>query len=230
MDPNRGRVIAIDNLLPEAASYRFFTHGHATFFRVPSLGGYNPLVSRDRLRFALGLDFPNVFYGPVTPAIREQLDALAVRYWIVDPRSPQLQEVEALDGLKRLTTEPDRVIFENTRASPLAYSASDPATPCALTYSGNSILVPLDHAISPVEISTGPTDGWWYRIDRGPWLRPVYQDDRLKVDFPASSRLLEISYFDPRFWNGLRLSGCLLLFLGVLLTINHFRKRKAVTG
>jgi hypothetical protein len=228
MDPGLGRVIAIDNLLPEASSYRFFTHAHGTFFGVPSLGGYDPLVGRDQLRFALGLDFPNVYYGPITPAVREKLDARAVRYWIVDPRSPQLQEVEGLEGLKRLASETDRVVFEDTRASPLVYSATAPAKPCAMTYSGNSMLIPLSRATSPVEISVGPTDGWWYRIDQGPWLRPVDQTDRLKVDFRTSDRLLEISYFDSRFRDGLCLSVYLLLFLGLLLTASRFfRKRKA---
>ena len=228
MDPRLGRVIAIDNLLPEASSYRFFTHCHSTFFAVPSLGGYDPLVGRDQLRFALGLDFPNVFYGQITPAIREELDARAVRYWIVDSRAPQLQEVEGLEGLKRLTSEPDRVVFEDTQASPLVYSTTDPAMPCAMTYLGNSILVPLGHAPSPVEISVGPTDGWWYRIDHGPWLRPVYQNDRLKVDFQSSDRLMEISYFDSRFREGLCWSACLLLLLGLLLSASYFiRKRKA---
>jgi hypothetical protein len=228
MNPDLGRVIAIDNLLPEALSYRFYTHGHATFFDVPSLGGYDPLVSRNRLRFALGLDFPNVFYGAITPEVREQLDERAVRYWIVDPRSPQLQEVEALGGLQLLALEPDRVVFEDTQAWPLVYSATDPATPRALTYSGNSILIPLNHAISPLEISVGPTDGWWYRVDRGPWHRPVYENDRLQINFHPSNRLLEISYFDSRFREGLCWSGCLLLFLGVLLIGNHLlRKPKA---
>jgi hypothetical protein len=229
MDPRLGRVIAIGNLPPEASSYRFFTHGHSTFFDMPSLGGYDPLVGRAQLRFALGLDFPNVFYGPITPAIREQLDAKAVRYWIVDPRSPRLQQVEGFQGLKLLASEPDRMVFEDTQASPLVYSATDPATPCAMTYSGNSILIPLNHAAAPVEISTGPTDGWWYRIDRGPWLRPDHQNDRLKVDFRTSDRLLEISYFDSRFGEGLRLSIYLLLFLCVLLIATHLRMRKAVT-
>jgi hypothetical protein len=221
MDPGRGRVIAIDNLLPEASSYRFFTHGYGTFFAVSSLGGYDPLVGRDRLRFALGLDFPNVFYGPMTPAVREKLDARAVRYWIVDPRSPQLQEVEGLGGLNLLASEPDRVVFEDTQASPLVYSTTAPATPCALTYSGNSILIPLSHVASPVEISVGPTDGWWYRIDQGPWLRPVYQNDRLKVDFQTSDRLLEISFFDSRFREGLYLSVYLLLFTGLMLIVGR---------
>ena len=227
VDPGLGRGIAIDNILPEASSYRFLTHCHATFFAVPSLGGYDPLVGRDQLRFALGLDFPNVFFGPITPAVREKLDALAVRYWIVDPRSPQLQEVEALAGLKPLASEPDRVVFEDTQASPLVYSETDPATPCAVTYSGNSMLVPLSHATSPVEISAGPTDGWWYRIDRGPWLRPIDQNDRLKIDFGKSDRLLEVSYFDSRFRDGLRLSAYLILVLGLLLTGSHFLHKRA---
>jgi hypothetical protein len=221
MDPRLGRVIAIDNLLPEAASYRFFTHAHGTFFGVPSLGGYDPLVSRERLNFALGLDFPNVFDGPVTQAVRRKLDARAVRYWIVDPRSPQLNEIERLDGFRLRASEPDRLVIEDTRASPIVYSATDPATPCAFTYSGNSILIPLSRTASPLEISVGPTDGWWYRIDHGPWLRPVDENDRLKIGFLPSGRLLEISYFDSRFRNGLRLSAYLLLFLGLLLTASY---------
>jgi hypothetical protein len=225
VDPRLGRVIAIDNLLPEASSYRFYTHCHGTFFDMPSLGGYDPLVGRDQLRFALGLDFPNVFYGAITPEIREKLDARAVRYWIVDPRSPQLQEVESLGRLNLLASEPDRVVFEDTQAAPLVSSAVDPATPRLMTYSGNSILVPLSHATSPVEISVGPTDGWWYRIDQGPWLRPAYENDRLKVDFQTSDRLLEISYFDSRFREGLRLSVYLLLVLGMLIFLGSLLVR-----
>jgi hypothetical protein len=225
MDPGRGRVIAIDNYLPEADSYRFLTHAHSTFFKMPSLGGYDPLVGRERLRFALGTDFPNVFYKPITPEIRQKLDALAVRYWIVDPRSPRLQEVEGIKGLRQLVAEPDRVIFENMQALPLVYSANDPATPCPMTYAGNSILIPLEHASSPLEISVGPTDGWWYRIDRGPWRKPVYVDNRLKIDFPAGSQRLEVTYFDARFRNGLRLSFYLLLLLGLLLPAGKLVRR-----
>jgi len=228
VDPGLGRVIDIDGFLPEASSYRFFSHAYGTFYAVPNLGGYDPLVGREQLRFSLGLDFPNVFYGPMNPAVREKLDARAVRYWIVNPRSPLLHEVESFQGLKLLAAEPDRLVFEDTRALPLVYSSAGPATPCALTYSGNSILIPLSHTATPVEISVGPTDGWWYRIDRGPWLRPVYENNRLRVDFQTSDRLLEISYFDSRFRDGLRVSAYLLLLLGLLIIADHFfRKRQA---
>jgi len=225
MDPQLGRVIAIDNLLPEAASYRFFTHAHGTYFAVPTLGGYNPLVSRDRLRFALGLDFPNVFYGPINPEIRAALDARAVRYWIVDPRSPLLQQVEALPSLHLLATEPDRLVFEDTLASPIAFSSADPTTPVPLIYSGNSMLIPLNHTTSPLLISLGPTDGWWYRIDHGPWLRGDYQEDHLKIGFPPSSQRLEISYFDPSFRSGLLLSFYLIIILALMLSVGRFIPR-----
>ena len=222
MDARLGRVIAIDIILPEAASYRFFTHCHGTFFAVPSLGGYNPLVGVAQLRFSLGLDFPNVFPDPITPAVRQKLEARSVRYWMVDPASPQAAEVEALPGLRLLASEKDRLVFEDPQAAPLAYSSADPTKPCALTYSGNSLLIPLDGVVAPVEVSVGPTDGWWFRIDQGPWLRPVDEDDRLKIDFPTSGRLLEISYFDPRFREGLRLSLTFLIFLGLLLGTSRF--------
>ncbi len=205
MDPRLGRVIAIDTILPEASGDRFFTHCYGTFFAVPSLGGYDPLVGPEQLRFALGLDFPNVFTGAITPEVREKLDARAVRYWIVDPRSPQLPEIEALGGFRLLASEKDRLVFEDTRAQPLVDFAADPATRLALTYVGNSIFVPLPDGNAPsrLEISVGPTDGWWYRVDRGPWMKPDYHDNHLEVDLPASARLLEVSYFDSYFREGL---------------------------
>jgi hypothetical protein len=94
-----------------------------------------------------------------------------------------------------------------------------------MTYSGNSILIPLAGVASPVLVSVCPTDGWWYRIGHGPWLKPVDQDDRLVLPFTAlNPRLeippdarLEVTYFDPRFWLGLKWSAGLLVLLGLLL-------------
>ena len=225
LDVHLGRVMAIDQVPSTVSDYRFYTCAYGTFFAVPALGGYNPLVGREQLEFALGLDFPNIFFHPITPEVRRELDAKSVRYWIVDPHSSASREVEALAGLQRLDVAKDRLIFENKQAAPLVYSSTAPTIPCAMTYAGNSILVPLNGIQSPVEISVGPTDGWWYRIDRGAWLRPVYQNDRLKIDFPASSRLLEISYFDARFRAGLRLSAAILIFWGFLVIAARFFSR-----
>ena len=215
MDPTLGRVIAIDDHLPELASARFFTHGYGTFYEVPSIGGYNPLVSRDALDFGLRLDFPNFYslQNPLTPEIREDMQTRTVRYWIVDPHAAHLPDFGKFDGLKLLAAEPDRLVYEDTRAFSPVYSIADPGVPCPLIYSGNSILVSLEHATSPVEVSVGPADGWWYRVDRGSWSKADYHGRGLTVNFPASSRRLEISYFDPRFQQGLSISGVLLAVL-----------------
>jgi hypothetical protein len=217
MDPQVGRVIAVSDRLPELQGYRYFTHGYSTYFGVPNLGGYDPLVGRDQLRYALGLDFPDVFTAPLTPAVRQQLEARAVRYWLVDPHSPRLVEVENLPGLKRLDADADRVVLEDMRAEPLIASTSNPTLPIAMTYSGNSILVPLSGVTSPLAVSLGPADGWWYRIDRGPWTRPVDRNDHLIIPVEPTSRTLEITYFDARFRQGLGLSGLLLVLLAILL-------------
>jgi hypothetical protein len=230
MDARRGRVIAIDDHLPEAQSSRFFTHAYSTFFQVPSLGGYDPLVGRDQLVWALGLDFPNVFTGKITPEVRKQLEARAVRYWIFDSHSPEIHEVDGPRGFRAREWTPDRMILEDMMAAPLVYSETDPTKPCALTYLGNSILIPLNQTISPLEISVGPTDGWWYRIDDGPWLRGVYQDDRLQAEFPPSAKLLEVSFFDARFREGFLVSGYLSVLLALILAAQRFipALRKAI--
>jgi hypothetical protein len=225
MDPTLGRVIAIDDHLPETDSPRYFTHGYATYFQVPALGGYDPLVSRDSLAFALGLDFPNVFTAPITPPIRAQLESRAVRYWIVDPNSPRGAEVESLDGLKLLAAEPDRLIYEDTRAQPMAFADSAPMQPLPLTYAGNSVLIRLDHLASTVHLSLGPGDGWHYRLDSGPWRKPEYRDDRVVIPVPESARLLEVSFFDPSLHEACLLDLQLLASLSFILLVSIFLKR-----
>ena len=158
----------------------------------------------------------------MTPDFQREFEERSVRYWIVDPHSSQLAEIKSLPGLRPLEADATRVVFEDTRAAPLVYAEAAPAVPCAMTYLGNSILIPLNHTASPVEISVGPTDGWWYRIDRGGWLRPVYQNGRLQIEFGTSDRLLEISYFDARFRAGLFWSGCLLFFLAIIFAASRF--------
>ncbi len=219
MDPRLGRraVAFSPTSCPNLKNGRYLSHAYATYFAFPSLGGYNLFVSQQQLNYALYLDFPNVCPGTITPEFQKDFEARAVRYWIVDPHSSQFTEAKSLPGLRQLDADPDRVIFEDTLASPLVYATAAPAVPCEMSYSGNSILIPLDHITSPVEISVGPTDGWWYRVDHGPWLKPVYENDRLKVDFQTSGRLLEISFFDSCFRDGLRLSGYLLPLLGLFV-------------
>jgi len=228
MDPTLGRVIAIDDHLPELASDRFFTHGYGTFYEVPSIGGYNPLVGRDALDFGFMIDFPNFYpaQNPLTPQIREEMETRAVRYWIVDPHAAHLPDFVKFGGFKLLAAEPDRLVYEDTRAFSPVYSIANPGVPCPLIYSGNTILVSLEHATSPVKVSVGSADGWWYRVDHGPWLKAEYHDYGLILQFPPSSRRLEISYFDPRFYRGLETSGVLLAAL-LLAAAGMARGRKS---
>ncbi len=227
MDLTKGREVSFGNEISESMNSTYLTHLYATYFGFPSLGGYNPLVGQELNSYALYLDYPNFCTGKLTPDFQKNFEARAVRYWFVDPHSPQYAQAMSLPGLQVLEASPQRVVFEDTQASPVVYAASSPTVPCAMTYSGNSMLVHLDHVHSPVEVAVGPLDGWWYRVDRGPWYKPVYEDEHLKVNVQPTDQLLEISYFDPRFWLGLRLSGCLLLFLVALLVGEHFYgKRK----
>jgi len=227
MDGRLGRVVTFgDHILPEFMSYRFLSHAYATYYGFPSLGGYNPLVGLKQLEYAYYLDYPNVCMGTLTRDFQKCFEERSVRYWIVDPQSSRFAEAKKLPGLRLMEATTDRVVYEDTLAAPLVYSDAAPTVPCAMNYSGNSMLIPLAGVISPVEVSVAPTDGWWYRIDHGPWLRADYQDYRLKIDFKTSNRLLEVSYFDPHFLAGLHWSGYLVVFLPLFLAGNRMFLRK----
>ena len=101
IDPTLGRVITIGHDLPVATAYQHLTHAYATYYEVPSLGGYDPLVSKASLEFALGLDVPNFYDQPVTLGLLAASESRAVRYWVVDADAVSLlTDGGALDGLR----------------------------------------------------------------------------------------------------------------------------------
>ncbi len=226
MDPQLGRVVAFGDDLPESRSYDFLTHAYSTYYAFPSLGGYNPLGSLKQLEYALYLDFPNFCTNTITPNFQKDFQSRAVRYWLVDPHSSHFKEIKALPSLKVLEATADRVVYEDTQAAPLVYPQADPTKACPIRYSGNSMLISLDGAKSPVEISVGPTDGWWYRVDGGNWMKPSYENGRLEANFEPSARVLEVSYFDSRFQMGLAISTLLALLVGFVLFRTRFRPNR----
>ena len=225
LDLQRGRVEVFADDLPQQFADYFYTRAYATYYAFPSIGGYNPLARREIFGYALSLDYPNICSDPITPDYAKNAEARSVRYWIVDPNCPHYAEAKTIPSLKVVETRPNRVIFEDTLATPLVHSTAAPSVPCAMKYVGNSMLVSLSGVASPVEASVAPTDGWWYRIDHGTWLRPAYQNDGLHIDFKPTDQLLEISYFDPRYHIGKLISAGLIIVLVVLLTTVRFSRR-----
>jgi hypothetical protein len=230
MDPRLGRVVAFGRDLPDPLGYRYLTYAFATVFDFPSLGGYDPLVSQKQLEYSFYLDFPNISSSTVTAEFQKQLEARSVRYWIVDPHSSQFAEISGLTGLKPLEQDDSRAIFEDAQAAPLVYAAAHPADPCALSYSGNSLLISLRGINSPLSVSVGPTSGWWYRLDGGKWLRPTYQNDRLMIEPGSSARLLEVTYFDTPFREGLVISAALIVLLMIILTAQRDDVRRVLAN
>jgi hypothetical protein len=244
MNPMRGRVIAAGDVLPITDAYRLYTHAYATFFEVPSIGGYNPLVSRDALAFSQGMDVPNFYNLPITPEVLAGFEDQAVRYWIVAADSPQQAQLEKMPGMKflgaGLAAKPDplgskkppiheisnillyisrgdRAIYEDMGASPLAFDEKQPQTSLPVRYVGNSMLIQLSGSAGTIGVSVGPSDGWWYRVDGAAWKQSSYKDYRLQVAVGAGSHELEVRYFDSRLRTGL----CISLIISFLLGLGY---------
>jgi hypothetical protein len=226
MDSQLGRVVTLADYVPESLNALDLTHAYATYFAFPSVGGYNPLVGADQIDYALRLEFPNFCTQPLTPDLRKQLESRSVRYWIIDSHSSQAKKWQSLPGLKTLESTPGRIVLEDTQSPPLVYSTANPIVPCVMTYSGNSMLISLKDATSPVFVSLAPTDGWWYRVDHGPWVKARYENLGLIIPFDTPSNQLEVSYFDSRFHQARILSVALLLLLMPLLLAGHRVRKK----
>jgi hypothetical protein len=216
VNPQLGRVATFGEVHATVTRY-YLTQNYATLFHVPSIGGYNALMGRDQSLFGVGIVDHAIDYSEVTPEIRAKLDARAVRYWIVDTRTPIAEQIKAMPDLRLIESAPHRMIYENMRARPMVYAPHlRGESSLSFTYAGNSMLIPLDAVTGPVVASLSPTDGWWYRLDGGSWLRPTYRDDRVQVEVTPSAKLLEISYFDPYLRQGLLAALVALVILGAL--------------
>ncbi len=219
-NPQSGRVLPIGEGTG-ADNYRFLSHGFPTLYRIPNVGGYNPLASHENTRFGLACPYPNFLVEPITPEMREELDERGVRYLLVEKDKPQASSIASLPGLQLIHSDATRLVYENTQAKPLAYGEAAPAQGLPLDYAGNSLRVSLSGSSSTVVVSLCPNDSWWYRLDNGLWRRPSFQGDRLQVSVTATDRTLEITSFDPRFRTGLLGSAFLLGLILVLILIER---------
>jgi hypothetical protein len=230
LDPTLGRAIAVGKELPIADASRFLTHAYSTYYEVPSIGGYNPLVSRASLEFAQGIDVPNFFNLPLTPELVAGFEDRAVRYWIVATDSPQKAQLEAMPGMKYLggglaiheasnilpyISRGDRAIYEDMGAKPLAFDEKQPQMSLPVRYAGNSMLIQLSGSAGTIGVSVGPSDGWWYRVDGGAWKQSGYRDYRMHIAVGVGSHELEVRYFDSRLRSGLRISLIISFLLGL---------------
>ena len=219
MDSRLGRAVTFSDDLPDAEAYRYLTHAYATWYGFPSLGGYDPLVGQRQIEFSLYLDYPNFCAGVMTPDFQRAFENRAVRYWIVDARSSQLAAIAGLPGMKEIDRDARRIIFEDVNAGLIAHAAATPEISIPVTYSGNSMLIPVSGIKGPLLVSAGPTDGWRYRTDGGAWQRPTYQDGWLTLAPDPSAHLVEVAYFDARFREGLVGSAWLMTAAMVLMGI-----------
>ena len=235
VDLTRGRVIAAGNVVPVKTAHLFYTLAYGTFYEVPSIGGYNPLVSRESLAFAQGMDIPNFWNLFISPEALVVFEDRGVRYWIVDPRSPQGKQLGNLSSMKylggglsadflrirpvfRYFPNTDRAVYEDMGAKPLAYDEANPQSSLPVRYGGNSMLVQLTGTAGTVAVSVGQSDGWWYQVDGTGWKQSGYSDYRLHIPVGAGSRELEVRYFDSRLRSGLGIS----LIISILLGIGYF--------
>ncbi len=63
---------------------KYLAYNFSTTYRIPNLGGYDPLIGFDQANFGLELNLPNVYYRAITVDARKVLDERCVR--LLSPR------------------------------------------------------------------------------------------------------------------------------------------------
>ncbi len=228
IDPTKGRVFTVGIWGTKDYNVdRYLSHNFSTTFEIPHLGGYDPSVGLNQANFGLDLNFCNVYFEPITPEYRKLLNERCVRYFILNTAFLNGKAALELKNIKVLLEDKDRAIVENEEADPMVLCQGATVQPGQLSYSGNSLFIPVPDNTTRIGVSLSQTYGWNYRLDGGPWLKPDYAEDRLWCAIPPSSHLLEVTYFDPFLRQGIWLSlGGLLVLSAVGGVMFFLRKDK----
>jgi hypothetical protein len=215
IDTQKGRVMGVGNPDDFADIEYYLYLLYSTYYKTPNIGGYNPLATKDNFFYAFGILNQGCLMVPVSQLPRESINEKSIRYWLIDPKVPIGVQSIGLPDTKILYQDPNVVLVENLESFPMV-SDENHREAGVFHYYGNTMSCLLTESTNRVYISLASNDGWWYRVDNGPWKRPDCAANRICCDVTGSRKNfsnVEIKYFDPRVQTGYYISLVLYILL-----------------
>jgi len=201
-----GRVVSLWLSPGEPRISRFLVFNFSTLAQTYHLGGYDPLVSRQHLELAMGLEFSNIFRWSLTPKALDHLSAWSVRYLLVpeDDRLrplltawPQLRLLSAGDGFE---------VWENPAALPIAAFIEDPYRRVQHIWGTNEIRLFPQGQGGALRLTLAPLPGYQASVDGRPATLAEDPRQRLVVNVPPGTEEVVVRYINPPFRLGIGLA------------------------
>ncbi|MEE8525506.1 MAG: hypothetical protein V3T72_16340 [Thermoanaerobaculia bacterium] len=221
-----GRVVSLWLSPGHPGIERFLVFDYATLAGAHHLGGYDPLVARETLDLALGLEYSNIFRWELSTEMLDYLSSWSVRFLLV-PENDSLQAVlEGFPQLRLAHRDGGVEVWENAAALPFAFfGGDDDITAREVEWTARGVRVHTAGRGGLLRVTVAPLTWQEWSAD-GEDMGAVGYDEarRVAVEVPAGTREVEIRYVDVPFRAGVG------IFAGFVLSVTAtllYRKRRS---
>ena len=199
---------------------------YATLWSLEQLGGYEPFISRDHVRAALGLNFSSIFPSS-RPLPVEYLRQAGVCWYLLPPElEGEYGELIESYGMVKRFEDGDRVVFFDPGAEALVSFAGEADGVERYRLMTNSIRVETDLEEPGVLVLKYLYHANFRATVDGEPVRLVADEGiGMRVEVPAGEHRVVVEYVDPDFRFGLVVSLTAALGLGGVLVLLRFRRR-----
>ena len=226
-----GRVLPIasdSNLLLHTNA---LTYNFGSFAQIPTLGGYDQLISKFNSQIALGLQITGTLEPERLISALPHLEIWGVRYLTGSPQDPMTSLLDTVPSLERIYTDAEICVWKNREALPLISLESMPHREINFELTPRSILLYPKNEVGNMTIRFAAINRLYYRYIQNEvfsdWI-PIQNNHHSAIIIPIDrlSDRIEISYLSSPIEIATFISGGLIIFLLVLslFEINFLRR------
>ncbi|MES2310440.1 MAG: hypothetical protein V4507_16425, partial [Verrucomicrobiota bacterium] len=138
-----GRVLPVGSDLKWMKDPQLLTYNFGLWSGIPTLGGYDQLISKTNSKIALGMQITSYLPIQRIESHHSHLDQWGVRYLTASPRDPEITTLLQTPWLQKIAETNRVVVFENRNASPLASFEKQSRIPLEIHFYPNRLEVDL---------------------------------------------------------------------------------------
>lgn len=225
-------------VLPIASDSNFLFHSNAltynygTVAQIPTLGGYDQLISKTNSQIALGLQITGVLEPNRVESALPHLKNWGVRYLTGSPQDPEITALDSYPQLRRCYTDSELIVWEYLDVPPLISSEKNGNKHLQFEIRPDSILFFPQGESGAISFRFAPQNHLQFQNSEGLGLEkskwhPLSTNHDLtqKLTIPENCSRVEVRYrLTQKEIFFLILSGALILFLSALTVFYDTKK------
>ncbi|HEX9731359.1 MAG TPA: hypothetical protein VGG06_05140 [Thermoanaerobaculia bacterium] len=231
---DQGRAVSMWMTPLERHLDRLLAFDYATLAGAYHLGGYEPLIARENLELALGLDYSNIFRHELTRERLDHLSSWSVRFLVLPERSAfpgfaRLRASLARHSQLRPAYRGDGIeVWENAAALPFAFFVEPEVSPVDVEWGPSWVRLATAGRGGLLRLNVAPLEGYVWTAD-GRDMGPVAYDPgrHLVIEVPPGARAVEVRYVDVPFRLGCAVLLAFLAGTAAVWTRRRWRRSMA---